>query len=375
MSSFCPGSRRQFLKTSVLSGLGVAAGMRLAGVAAAQTSAPAPAARGAARGPAPAAAPLVTAPPARISLTTGDSRADNTFRALKAFEKEIAQAIGNKRVILKPNNVIINKPLCASHADQLEGTLDFLKSIGKTDVVIAESSAGGSTLEGFANYDYNKFVGKYGVKLVELDKEGFEIMYCMDQTDLRPKVCRISKMMLDPNNFIISAAKMKTHDLVVATLSLKNIVIGAPIKDPGAGLGRGGAGGGRSDKPIVHGGGTRGIHFNLCNLAPRLHPHLAVIDGFEGMENTGPVNGTAISHKVCVVGMDWLAADTVAAELMGLGISKIGYLTFCAAAGMGQADLAKIEILGPALKDHIKVYKEPAKMDQLLNWQKPVPVG
>ena len=123
------------------------------------------------------------------------------------------------------------------------------------------------------------------------------------------------------------------------------------------------AGGGRSDKPIVHGGGTRGIHFNLCNLAPRLHPHLAVIDGFEGMENTGPVNGTPIDHRVCVVSMDWLAADTVAAELMGLGIAKVGYLTYCAAAAMGQADLAKIEILGPALKDHIKVYKEPANMD------------
>ena len=34
-----------------------------------------------------------------------------------------------------------------------------------------------------------------------------------------------------------------------------------------------------------------------------------------------------------------------------------------------------ISKLGPALKDHIKVYKEPAKMDQLLSWQKPVPVG
>ena len=94
---------------------------------------------------------------------------------MKTFEKEIAQAIGNKRVVLKPNNVIINRPLFATHADQLEATLDFLKSIGKPEnVVIAESSASGSSLEGFANYDYNKFVGKYGVKLVELDKEGFE---------------------------------------------------------------------------------------------------------------------------------------------------------------------------------------------------------
>ncbi len=369
MSSYTPPSRRHFLKTTLAGGLGVAAGLRLANTARAQT-APASAPRPAAPATTPAAAAV---PPARVSLTTGDSRADNTFRALKAFEKEIAQAIGNKRVILKPNNVIINKPLCASHADQLEGALDFLKSIGKTDVAIAESSASGATLDGFANYDYNKFVGKYGVKLVELDKEGFETLYCMDQTTLRPVPVRISKMMLDPNNFIISAAKFKTHDLIVATLSLKNIVLGAPIKDPGAGLGRGAANGGKSDKPLVHGGGPRGINYNICALAPRLHPHLALIDGFEGMEGTGPVNGTAISHKVCVVGLDWLAADTVAAELMGLGIAKVGYLTYCAQAGMGQADLNKIEILGPALKDHIKVYKEPANMTRLLSWQNPMP--
>ena len=72
------------------------------------------------------------------------------------------------------------------------------------------------------------------------------------------------------------------------------------------------------------------------------------------------------------MGIDWLAADTVSAELIGLGIGKIGYLTYCAQAGLGQADLKKIEILGPALKDHIKIYKEPPSMEKILSWQKPL---
>jgi uncharacterized protein (DUF362 family) len=364
MLSNCSGSRRRFLKTSLLGGLGLAEGLRFASVARAQKSTSAPVG-------APSRSPdaaIATAPPARVALTAGDSRADNTFRALRTFEKEIAQAIGNKLVILKPNNVNIDKPLCATHADQLEGILEFLKSIRKTNVVIAESPGGGSTLEGFANYGYNKFVGKYGVKLVELDKTGFETVYCIDQSDMRPHPCRVSRMMLDPNNFIISAAKLKTHDLVVGTFSLKNIVVGSAIKEgspaPGARF--------RSDKPIIHGGGARGINYNLAALAPRLHPHLAVIDGFEGMEGNGPINGTPVDHRVCVVSTDWLAADTVGAELIGVGIGKIGYLTYCAQAGMGQADLNKIEILGPALKDHIKIYKEPGNMERLLSWQKPL---
>jgi len=329
-----------------------------------------------ARAQAPAASPQggsiwnpehtpVTAPPARVALTTGDSRADNTFRALRLFEKEIAQAIGDKLVVLKPNMVVINSPLAATHADQLEGILEFLKSIRKTNVVIAESPGGGSTLEGYSNYGYNKFVGKYGVKLVELDKMGFDTVYCMDQSDMRPHPCRVSKMMTDPNSFVISAAKFKTHALVGATFSLKNVVVGSGFKEPG----------GKSDKLIMHGGGPHGIHYNLAALAPRLHPHLAVIDGFEGMEGNGPIGGTAVDHRVCVVSTDWLAADTVSAELTGIGINKIGYLTYAATAGLGQADLSKIEILGPALKEHIKVYKEPRNMEQILSWQKPLRVA
>jgi hypothetical protein len=66
-----------------------------------------------------------------VALTTGDNRADMAFRALKPFSKEIAKAIGKRRVILKPNIVNINVQLASTHADTIEGILEFLKSIGK----------------------------------------------------------------------------------------------------------------------------------------------------------------------------------------------------------------------------------------------------
>jgi len=358
MSTHIFGSRRQFLKNSVLGGLGLAQGLRFSGAAHAQGNTQPP--------PAPVIAP---APPARVALTTGNDRADNTFRALRTFEKEIAQAIGNKLVIVKPNNVSTIKPLCASHADQIEGILEFLKSIRKTNVVIAESPADGATLEGFSNYGYNKFAGKYGVKLVDLDKTAVDTVYCMDQSDMRPHACRMSNMLLDPNSFIISAAKFKTHFFTVATFSLKNVIVAAAVRDPGPMPGDLD----RTNRFLIHGGGVRGIHYNLASLAPRLHPHLAVNDGFEGMEGEGPVDGTPVDHRVCVVSTDWLAADTVSAELMGIGLARVGHLLYAAQAGLGQADLSKIEILGPALRDHIKIYKLPANVENLLSWQKPLP--
>ena len=310
----------------------------------------------------------------QVSIAGGDDRAKIAFDSLMPFKREIAAAIGNKRVVLKPNNVIINKPLCASHADQLEGILEFLKSIGKTNVVIAESPANGSAFDGFANYDYNKFEARYKVKLVNLDTEGYQIVQVTNEKDLQPHDVRVATMMMDPaNNFVISAVKLKTHDLVGITLSLKNVVVGAGIKDSGAGLNRPGNRGGKSDKPLMHGGGTYGINYNLFMLSAMLHPQLSVIDGYEGMEGTGPVNGTPIRQNVGVASLDWLAADRVGAELMGVDFSKIGYLSYCAKAGnRGQGDLSKIEILGPAIKDYAKTYQLPRQWEQITSWQKPL---
>jgi len=310
---------------------------------------------------------------ARVSLTTGDNRADITFRALQPFSKEIAQAIGRRRVVLKPNNVQINVPLTATHVDTLEGILEFLKSIGKLEnVIIAESAAGGPTLDGFRNYGYYSLVSKYPVKLVDLDTEPFDLLYVFDEKDFRPHPVRYSHIILDPDSFVVSVARLKTHDRVVATLSLKNIVVGAPIKDTGFTWTSSKKPGSKSDKPLIHGSGFRGINYNLYALSRQVHPHLAVIDGFEGMEGNGPNSGTPVDHRICLAGLDWLAADRVGVELMGIDFAKIGYLNFCAQTGAGVADLNKIEIVGESLSRHKRIYKLNDNLNEQLIWMNPV---
>jgi uncharacterized protein (DUF362 family) len=293
-----------------------------------------------------------------VAITSGDNRADLAYRALQPFSNQIKQAIGNRRVVLKPNNVSTEIPLCATHVDTLEGILEFLKSIKKLDnVIIAESAANGPTFDGFKNYGYFQLANKYPVKFIDLDQEGSEILYVFDEKDFGPHPVRISSIILSPDSYIVSVARMKTHDWSIVTLSLKNIVFGAPVKDIGFAFGGKRKEGTKSDKSIVHGSGFRGINYNLYDLAPRLHPHLAVIDGFEGMEGNGPSKGTPVDHRVCVVSTDWLAADRVAVELMGIDFSIIGYLNYCAQAGLGITDLSKIEIVGESISKHIKPYK------------------
>ena len=141
--------------------------------------------------------------------------------------------------------------------------------------------------------------------------------------------------------------------------------------DAGFAFGKNSKPGAISDKPIVHGSGFRGINYNLFDLAPKLHPHLALIDGFEGMEGNGPNNGAPVDHRVCIASTDWLAADRVGVELMGVDFAKVGYLNYCAQTGLGETDLNKIEIIGERISDHIKTYKLSDNIEKQLIWMKP----
>jgi len=344
-------SRRNFLKTSVIGGVGAACIKPFDSFG----------------------VPWKESLISKVSLTTGDNRADMAFRALQPFSKEIAQAIGKRRVVLKPNNVNINVQLASTHADTLEGVLEFLKSIGKTEnCIIAESAANGPTLDGFSNFGYFRLADKYGVKLVDLDQQPFDIIHVFDEKDFKPHAVRISHLMLDPDSFIVSVARMKTHDRVFATLSLKNIVFGAPVKDAGFTFGSNRKAGSKTDKPIMHGSGFRGINYNLYSMSQQLHPHLAVIDGFDGMEGNGPNDGTPVDHRICVASTDWLSADRVGIELMGIDYANVGYLNFCSQTGLGTAELDRIQIIGESLDDHRKSYKLSDNYKDQTIWKNPV---
>jgi hypothetical protein len=95
MTHSLASSRRRFLKTSLLGGFAFAAGRFVPATRAAGESASGET-------------------PARVALTTGTDRAAMTFNGLKPFAGELKRAIGSRRVVIKPNNVAIDTPLCGS---------------------------------------------------------------------------------------------------------------------------------------------------------------------------------------------------------------------------------------------------------------------
>ena len=89
---------------------------------------------------------------------------------------------------------------------------------------------------------------------------------------------------------------------------------------------------------------------------------------------TGPNNGTPVDHRVCVVSTDYLAADTVGASLMGIDPGDIGYLSYLAAARVGESDLSKMEILGEPVATLARKYRLSSSIENQLQWKNPARV-
>ena len=303
----------------------------------------------------------------RVSFVTGSDQRETAYQTLKPLEKEIKNAIKDKQIVIKVNMGQIRKDwwLNASDVNQVRGILDFLKPIYKKKVIVAESTAAGakSTLEGFENYNYMPILREYNVRFADLNDESTTTMWVQGE-NRHPLALNIIDTFLDPDVYLISATRLKTHNCVIATLSLKNIVMGAPINHYKQKKVEG-----SNEKPRMHEGGNRGLSYNMFLLANMgIRPDLAVLDGVVGMEGDGPVRGTPAEQGVALASTDWLAADRLGVELMGMDYDEVKYLHWCASAGMGQDDLSKIIITGTDYAKHIMNYKLHKNIERQREW-------
>jgi uncharacterized protein (DUF362 family) len=293
--------------------------------------------------------------PARVSLIKGDDRYRIVTQALETLKDEILGSIGNRPILLKPNVVLSANPLSDTHVDTVRAILDFLKPHYKKSIIIGEAGHQ-PTFDGFKACGYLELEKSYDARLVDLNRDRFEYRYVFG-AEHQPLPVRISSTCLDPNVYTISAARMKTHDYVLVTLSLKNLLLGCPIKDEKS-----------NDKALFH-TGPKAVndicHFNMFHIAQDVFPDLAVIDGFEAMEGDGPAWGTPFPARVALASLDAVAADAVATKVMGFDPGRVLYLAAMSRAGMGQGDLEKIELIGTPLDQCLYKFKPHKAMAEL----------
>ena len=303
-----------------------------------------------------------------VSFVTGNDRREMMFRVLEPLKDEIVSGIRGKQVIIKVNLFGLTI-LSSTHVDAVRGVLDFLKPIYPKPVIVAESKP----MANFESRNMFAIPREYNARLLDfndLPANGLKtkVLWIIDH-QCHPRPINVPESYLDPNNYIISLARMKVHNDVVVTLTMKNLVMACPVEHYHQKKAAG-----RNERAFMHAVGLnrKFINFNIFLVAQKVRPQLAVIDGFEGVERNGPhgePHGFPVEHGVALAGTDPIAVDRVGVELMGMNFDDVGYLTYCARSGLGQGDLSRINIIGPDPRNHIIVYRLHNNIEGQLNWK------
>ncbi len=319
-----------------------------------------------------AAEPAAGAERSTVAIVRGEDRRANVHNALLAIDGQIRPALRRKKyVLLKPNCVAVGNQTGSTHADALRGILDYLEPRFRGPVVIADSSKD-CTWDAYENFGYHRVVDErrsQKVRLVDLNDEPDFIPHEIIDRNLHLTAVRLAARLFDPSAFILGCALPKAHDWVIATLAVKNLVMAAPLHNSRHETAK------WHDKYKYH-AGARAIQMNIALTARRMRRFwgATVIDGYEGMEGEGPLRGTPVASRFALASTDFVAADRVAVEAMGIDPAWPGYLQYCCDMGLGQYDLAKIDLRGDAaIGDIRKKYKLHPKLDRQLEWMGPLP--
>jgi len=278
----------------------------------------------------------------RVAVVRGDDRYTIVAKALELIKPETSpDRIKDRRVLVKPNLVSSSVELASVHVDAVRAVIDFIQTFGPQRIIVAEGSTS-DTSEAFERFGYGRLERDYSnVELVDLNRDSSDavVFETLDGAERKVRVSRTAKEC----DFKVSVARAKTHDHLVCTLSLKNMLGCVP----------------KGGKVWAHGAAVEPseplgtvlrsnwlLAKNLVRLASVVKPDIGVIDGFVGMEGDGPILGSPVRLRVAVAGCDFVAADAVMASTMGFDPREISYIYLANRLGVGKGDLESLTILG-----------------------------
>lgn len=206
----------------------------------------------------------------------------------------------------------------------VEGVVKFLKKKHQ-DVVIGEGSGFGETLNAFRVAGIDVVAERYGVRLVDLNRDEFVEVYPPNALSL--KKVKVAKTAVE--SVIVSVPKLKLHRIAGVTLSLKNMM------------------GALATKGVMHAGFS--LSENIVDLASVLTPRVAVVDGIiagEGHESSG----NPVEMNLVIAGTDPVAVDSVGAAVMGVVPEDVKHLVLAEKKGLGTCDLEQITVVGEPIE-------------------------
>lgn len=229
-------------------------------------------------------------------------------------------------------NMVDNKPASTGtvvHPDLLRKIIRYLKNCKPSRIAVAAGSGGAPTQQVFEEIGFNKVIQEEGIEFVDLNYGPYTEISLNHDIVPSTKLNKLCKEM----DIHISFTPIKMHKEATVSLGIKNVALSWPPAE-------------------IHGMPKKklGIHEDLHNFIAAMGEavpiDITVLSGMNGMIWTGPSDGKAVSSNLIVAGTDPVAADAVAARMMGLLPQAVHYLFELHRRGLGQADIKKIIIKG-----------------------------
>lgn len=241
--------------------------------------------------------------------------------------------IRDKVVVLKPNLVGLDLLGCINtHPAVIAAARESFLKLGAAKVLIGDGPALDRDTEAvLESVRLKEYTGPLKGTFVDFNIDDVE------RVALKTRASRLKELYLPKTllgaDFVVSMPKLKTHHWAGVTLSLKNmfgIVPGSCYGWP---------------KNALH---WAGIDNSILDINAAMRPDFAIVDGINGMEGNGPIQGTAKRANVLIFGNDPVAVDATCCRIMGLLPEKIRYLEG-AGTMLGHLAQEKIEQLGESI--------------------------
>jgi len=250
----------------------------------------------------------------KVVIVKGSLPAAMVPKGLGALGVELS----GRKIVIKPN-LIANRPYpITTPAETVEALIKYF--MDRNEVVIAEGSGFDDTNTIYRDQGYVELAERYGVRLVDLNRDEFEVLERADAKMLK----KFEFPLTLKDSYLISVAVLKRHSIARLTLSLKNML--------GATIGR--------DKGRFH---RLGINESIVDINLYKRPDLAVIDGRLGLDSE--LGGKERKFGVMIFSEDPVAADAVGAKILGLDPLAVPHLKLAQDVRLGTCDLRRIEIV------------------------------
>jgi len=239
-------------------------------------------------------------------------------------------------VYIKPNGIHFT-PHTYTDPTVLEAFLAYLHDHGYTRLAVMESCTGGNfTRLVFKVTGYVDICRRYGAEPVYLDEGSTVEVSLRDGTRTRVSRRLHDEIIQRGDNFYLSLPKLKTHSMATVTLGVKNQQA-FPVD---------------ADRMEQHSRGT--LHRRLAALYALTQPDFCIVEGVTGTAHghfpcTALLEECLVPMNVLIGGPDTLAVDVVGARVLGYGLEEVEHLRLCAEWGLGEGDIARINVQGVLL--------------------------